>query len=151
MELDCCNILAGSLYVLYDDGLAVDVEAELLELVGNLQAVYATVDDTSLAYLSTDGQFYSVQLLSKSFGFCLDLGELDSLLLEFLSENLLGTFAGNNALSLVAAIARLNVYYIVLVTESDYVFFQYNFHNLPPCFTSSNQLRKAAEPSGGHA
>ena len=51
----------------------------------------------------------------------------------------------------VASVAGLNVHYVVLVTESDYVFFQYNFHNLPPWFTSSNQLRKAAVRGDGHA
>ena len=127
VELNGSHVFAGSLHVLDGDDSAVDVEAELLKLVGNLQVVHAAVDDTVAACLCADSQRDSVQLLSQSFGFSLDLGELDSLLLKLLGEHLLGTLAGDDALALrnqiVAAVAGLNIHNIVLVTETDYIFF----------------------------
>ena len=112
MKLNYCDIFASSLNVLDGDNLAVDVEAELLEFVGNLQAADAAVDDACAACLSVEPEANGVQLLCESFCFCLNLSELDSLLLEFLGEDFLSAFASDNALALgnqiVAAVASLN-------------------------------------------
>ena len=125
MKLYDSDIFAGSLNVLDVDDLAVDVEAELLEFFCNLQATDAAIDDACAACLSVEAQANCVQLLCESFCVCLDLSELDGLLLEFLGEDFLSAFAGDNALALR--------------------------NQIPPYFTSSNRLRKAAERGDGHA
>ena len=123
------------LYVLHDDNLAINVEAKLLELVGNLEAVHRTVNRTGGADLH--GDLYRLdlaQLLSKSQGLVLDFLELVCALLQLLGEHLAGGGRSDNGLSgrnkVVAAITGFDVDDIVLIAQANDVFFQNNFHTL---------------------
>ena len=46
MQLHDSHIFAYGLHILYNDNLAIDIEAQLLEFCGYLDIVYATVNHT---------------------------------------------------------------------------------------------------------
>ena len=132
MELHYSYIVANSLHILNHNLLAVDVEAQLLQLIGNLQRVYATVDDTRRANLCSNCQGNTSQLVGNGLSSLLNLGKLHGLLTQVLCQHLLSAFAGDNGLAcrnkIVASVTRLNIHDIVLVTQADNIFFQNNFH-----------------------
>ena len=133
MQTNGSLVLTDGLHVLDGDELAVDVEAELAELVGDHHAVHAAIDGALRAHLGGDGQSHTSQTVGYGLSVVLNLLELLGLLLQLFSEHLLGTLGSDNTLTgrnkIIAAIARLHIYDVVLVTQADHIFFQNDFHS----------------------
>ena len=126
-------VFTHGLHILDVDELAVNVEAELSQFIGNHHAVDTSVDGAVGTHLGGDGQGNTFQLVSNALGISLNLLQLLGFLLEFLGQHLLGTLGGDDTFTLgnkiVAAVAGLYVYDVVLVTQADHVFFQNYFHS----------------------
>ena len=140
------NSLVGTnfLHVLHYDCLAVDFEAELSELVSDVEGVYRAIDSAGGANLRGDLQrFNSTQLGSEFFSIGLNLGELVGTLLEVLSQHFLCRFRGNHGLTrgdkVVTAVAVLYVYDVVLIAKAGYVCFQNDGQSLLAALSSASK------------
>ena len=159
MKFDDGVVFANFLHGLFEhDELAVDVETELLESLGDLDCVYRTEDSAGGACLGSDGEAYAFERFGGSFGIGLELCELVGTLALVLSKHFQRRFSGYYGLSegnkVVAAVARLNFNHVVFVTEVVDVFLKNDFHKslaLKVVFISSGQLHRAGARDGGHA
>lgn len=129
VELYSAGVLSEGLYgVFYNDNLAVNVVSELSEGFGNLESAYRAVDGVVGTGLGCDGEeLYALESCGSSFGVGLDLSELVGALALVLGENLEGALSGDDSLSLgdevIAAVAVLYFYDIILVSKVSDVFF----------------------------
>ena len=135
VEFHGCAVGAHFFHFFHHDALAIHFEAEFSECFRDVEAVDGAVDSTGCTDFRSDGDgFDGAEFCCEFFSVSLDFGELVSALLEVLSEYFLCGGRSDDCFALgdevVAAIAVLNLYDIVFVSESGYVFFKNQFHNV---------------------
>ena len=100
MEVNESYVVANHLGILHGDDLAINLLTQLLQFLGNLVGTYRTVELTSNTNLSGNLESHTVQCLSLLLSLSLKSGQLVSLLLQVLGENLLSHRRGDNTLTL---------------------------------------------------
>ena len=83
-------IVANLLGILHGDDLTINILTQLCELISHLSSTYRTIELASSAHLSSDLESHTIELCSLLLGSSLQGSELVSLLLQVLSEDLLG-------------------------------------------------------------
>ena len=123
---------SNSFSIMHGDNFAVNLNALLFQSLSNLSSTDTSIKSTCSRNLCRNLKNYSFESLCTILCCCLQYFKFMCLLTKILCQHFLCRLRSNYALTLwdkiVASIATLYIYYIILVSQADNIFFQYNFH-----------------------